>query len=245
MFFVTNRKKIIDLLKAIGVILIFIYISVYITPIALANKFNPENKRFRNIEHQQKIDELFLGVSTFDSFFDPKVEILDNQEKNVPLKDFRGKLIILYFFGSWCTSCSEVLKTLDALAQELKFREIDDIVIIPVSEDFKSYDKVALYFKSLQITNLTFYFDNRKKALSSLNITSIPTTFIINKKGYFIFKTDQNINWSDSYLINKLISIKDSLVPEILTGDKNDFNNLEQPSIILSKPIENNTIILH
>src|SRR5713226_6722311 len=50
----------------------------------------------------------------------PDFTLPDLQGKKVALKDFRGKLVLLNFWASWCTPCREEMPAMERLYQEFK-----------------------------------------------------------------------------------------------------------------------------
>lgn len=80
--------------------------------------------------------------------------LLNYKEKSAKLSDFEGKLVILDFFATWCTSCVKALPHLDALQQQR-----NDVKILVVTSEPK--EKVKAFFernkllKGLELTLVT------------------------------------------------------------------------------------------
>lgn len=243
--FYSKSKKITVVFKTIVIKGLLIGIFSLIWQISLANEFSLSNRQIKSTESRKKIDDLFLEQLSFTPTFDPKVEFFNDKGEKIPLKNFRGNFVILYFFSSWCTSCIEELKSFSKMANELNFQDIKDIAIVAIYEDFKSYDKASKFFSSININNISYYLDDKKKAFTLLKVNSLPTTFFVDKKGFIILKTSQNHDWSDKHLINKIISIKDGAEVATDNGTIKEYDNNQKSDIINNKSTQDKTTIIN
>jgi thiol-disulfide isomerase/thioredoxin len=190
-----------------------------------------------NIKNEIFFDQIKKGSL----FLEPKSLFFDKDGKSYNLFEFRNKLLLIYFWASWCNNCVEELKNLDALKQELNFREIKDLEILPISIDFKDRNTIASVYLSKNIKHLPLFFDPKKELMNSFNIKNLPHVILINEKGYVILETRQTINWKNEEFINKLLALRGTYSQESIPQleKENDIN--PENHIILkqekSKPI--------
>ena len=179
-----------------------------------------------------------LGAgSLLDAFLEPKLQVITQDNQVLTLKELRGKFVILYFFASWCSSCAPELKTLSKLQDELKFLDIKDFYIMPISIDYKNVDQVSLFFNSLNIKNINFFMDANKSAMNALNVKSLPTTLLIDQNGYIFEKIDKNINWSTKEVINHILElIKQKGSEAIATDSRKHFDGNSTSDMVFQKP---------
>ena len=85
-----------------------------------------------------------------------EVVFKDINQKNVNLDDFKGKLIILNFWATWCAPCKEEMPSLDTLQSNPK---LNNLKIFPINISQESLPKAESFFKELNIKNLDIYFD--------------------------------------------------------------------------------------
>ncbi|HOA97165.1 MAG TPA: redoxin domain-containing protein [Acetivibrio saccincola] len=105
----------------------------------------------------------------------------------VSLSDFRGKLVILNFWASWCPPCIAEMPDFDSVNKELK--EDDNVVILTVNltNGYRGEtEEVAREFINKNGFTLPVLFDTEGFAAQSYGIRSIPTTYFIDKEGYII-----------------------------------------------------------
>lgn len=151
--------------------------------------------------------ELLRNQVEIENFTPPNISITNSEGESVPLKSFRGKFVLMYFFATWCSSCSEELKALDKLKTNADFLDIDDFTIVPVSEDYKDSNHIQAHYKALKIKNLNFYLDPNKQVMGMLGVRTMPTTLLIDHNGNIFAKIDKNVNWSKKEIVNDVLHL--------------------------------------
>lgn len=122
------------------------------------------------------------------------ITLFDDQRTIHNLNDFRGKVVLLNFWASWCVPCVREMPSFSSLQESIEGR---DIVILPVSIDYKGIEAVNEFYKKHEITNLPSYLDEKGKAFRSMELKALPTTLIINKLGMEVARVLGEIDWSD------------------------------------------------
>ena len=125
----------------------------------------------------------------------------DINQKNVNLDDFKGKLIMLNFWATWCAPCKEEMPSLDALQLNTK---LYNLKIFPVNIDQEDKAKSESFFKELNIQNLEIYFDAPITLAKKFALRGVPTTIIFNKEGKEFARVIGSIDFNDEEFINWL-----------------------------------------
>jgi len=113
-----------------------------------------------------------------DSSPTPDFTFPDPGGKKVSLKDFRGKLVMLNFWATWCVPCREEMPTMERLYQEFKNK---GFVIVAV--DVKDKKTAALAFiKELKLT-YPVVFDPEGEVGLLYGAWGLPATYLIGPKG--------------------------------------------------------------
>lgn len=120
---------------------------------------------------------------------------LDKFGTQVKLSDFKGKVVILHFWASWCTNCIPQLKSLDQLQKEFP----ENLKVIALSEDYKNISSVESVFAQKKIKNLDIYSDIKLSMFSAHHIQSIPSTIVIDQHSKLILALSGDVDWSDDY----------------------------------------------
>ena len=126
-----------------------------------------------------------------------------NQE-DVNLIDYKGKLLILNFWATWCAPCREEMPSLDLLQSDFR---LDNLKIFPINIGQEDLLKSSIFFKELKIKNLDIYYDPTVTLAKKFLIRGIPTTILLDKEGKEFariigsidFANKECINWLSSY----------------------------------------------
>ena len=129
------------------------------------------------------------------------VIFMDINQKNVNLDDFKGKLIILNFWATWCAPCKEEMPSLDKLQKNTK---LDNIKIFPINIGQEDISKSESFFKELNIQNLEIYLDAPITLAKKFSLRGVPTTIIFNKEGKEFARIMGSIDFNDKEFINWL-----------------------------------------
>ena len=122
------------------------------------------------------------------------ITFLDSNEKIIKLSDYRGRLILLNFWATWCAPCKEEMPSLDSLKNNPNLRNIE---IFPINVGKDSLEKSNKFFEDLNIKNLSIYFDNNITLAKDLILRGIPTTILINKEGKEFARVIGSIDFND------------------------------------------------
>ena len=107
------------------------------------------------------------------------IAFLDVNEKMIRLKDYKGSLVLLNFWATWCAPCKEEMPSLDALKINANF---DNIEILPINIGKDSLNKSEKFFEDLGIKHLNIYFDNPITLANKFSLRGLPTTILFNKE---------------------------------------------------------------
>ena len=125
----------------------------------------------------------------------------DINQKNVNLDDFKGKLLILNFWATWCSPCREEMPSLDDLQSNSNF---SNLKIFPINIGQEDISKSKFFFKELNIKNLDIYIDVPITLAKKFSLRGVPTTILFNKQGKEFARIMGSIDFNDEEFINWL-----------------------------------------
>ncbi len=128
---------------------------------------------------------------------------LDAQNKQLDLNDYKGNLILLNFWATWCVPCKDEMPSLDALQIHTK---LDNLKIFPINVGKDSFEKSSEFFEELEIKNLELYFDPPTTLAKKFRLRGIPTSILFNKDGFEFARVIGSIDFKDEKFVEWLSS---------------------------------------
>jgi peroxiredoxin len=121
------------------------------------------------------------------------------------LADYKGKLVLLNFWATWCIPCREEMPGMETLWQ--KYKE-QGFVVLAVSVDEGSKSRIEKYSKMF---NLSFpiLLDPESEVSDLYKVSNMPTSFLIDGNGKVISRIVGTEDWSSPAaveLVEKLLS---------------------------------------
>ena len=126
---------------------------------------------------------------------------LDQRKNQINLSDFRGNLILLNFWATWCAPCKEEMPSLDKL---LTYKNLSNLKIFPINIGNDTIEKSEKFYDNLEIKNLNFYFDNPISLAKKLSLRGVPTTILFDKNGIEFARIIGSIDFKDEKFIQWL-----------------------------------------
>lgn len=133
---------------------------------------------------------------------------VDEQGHNLTLKDFRGKVVLLNVWATWCIPCREEMPTLDALEARLGG---DSFQVVELSIDEAGLPAIRKFFRDIGITHLKPYLGDSIRVMAGLAVFGLPTTILIDRDGKEIGRLVGPAEWDSPDAIaffEKIIATK-------------------------------------
>lgn len=126
----------------------------------------------------------------------PNEDFQDALGAQVNLADFKGQVVILNFWASWCAPCVAELPTLDRLQADLADTGLK---VVAVSLDRDGIKKAAPFFRRTGVKNLKLYTDRMSDLFQELKASALPTTYLLDREGkvvsFYVGATDWSSDW--------------------------------------------------
>lgn len=109
----------------------------------------------------------------------PDFNLSNTSGKNISLSDFRGKVLVINFFATWCPPCKDEIPGFVNVYNRLKDH---GFAIIGISLDSDTRDELPGFIKKYGIT-YPIVLGNREIAARYGKVQTIPATFLVDRKG--------------------------------------------------------------
>jgi cytochrome c biogenesis protein CcmG/thiol:disulfide interchange protein DsbE len=125
-----------------------------------------------------------------------------DDDRTVKLSDYRGQVVVLNFWASWCPPCVEEAPSLVKMQARLKDK---GVVVVGVSEDADE----AAYHRFLEHYNMNIVAvrDPSAKTKALYGTVLIPETFVIDRKGVVRRKFVSSVDWTSPEVIDFLTKL--------------------------------------
>lgn len=118
--------------------------------------------------------------------------------ESISLETFRGKVVLLNLWATWCPPCREEMPTLDALQAELGGAEFE---VVALSIDQDGPGVVQSFYDEIGIENLRVYNDPSAQAGVKLGILGVPVTLLFDREGYEVARLTGPKDWHGSEMV--------------------------------------------
>ena len=130
-----------------------------------------------------------------------EVVFKDINQKDVDLNNYKGKLLLLNFWATWCAPCKEEMPSLDSLQSDTR---LNNLKVFPINIGQENSLKSKIFFKELNIENLEIYFDSTITLAKKFALRGVPTTILFNKEGQEFARIIGSIDFNNEEFINWL-----------------------------------------
>lgn len=120
------------------------------------------------------------------------IGFLDGEGKSVRLSDFKGRVVVLNLWATWCTPCRVELPTLAGLQ---KAYDPQEVLVLPLSIDKANDTEKARAELGLN-PPLPLYIDSEVQALSKWGVTGMPTTIVLDARGLEVARLEGEADWN-------------------------------------------------
>jgi thiol-disulfide isomerase/thioredoxin len=130
------------------------------------------------------LSRLAAALGDFSYFTPPKpvppIRFVDGSGRTLTLADFKGRVVLVNFWATWCGPCVEEMPSLDRLQAKLGGT---NFTVLDLSIDRQGKDAVKPFFAANKLTHLKVYLDPKAAAFHTLEGEGVPTSFLIGADG--------------------------------------------------------------
>ncbi len=117
----------------------------------------------------------------------------DGKGAPLDLSHWKGKVVLLNLWATWCGPCRKEMPELAQLQKLLGSKEFE---VVAISEDLKGAEASAAFLKDSGAENLALYVDPKMTALNALQSIGMPTTLLIGRDGKEIGRLLGPADWA-------------------------------------------------
>jgi thiol-disulfide isomerase/thioredoxin len=132
----------------------------------------------------------------------PSLELVDLQGKKHSLADYRGKVVLINFWATWCAPCREEMPSIERLRASLEGRPFAVLAVNlaePESRIQKFLDAMPLGF--------TILLDRDTKTTRAWQAKVLPATYIVGADGAIRYRHVGELDWSKPEIRKQIVAL--------------------------------------
>jgi thiol-disulfide isomerase/thioredoxin len=131
----------------------------------------------------------------------PEVTFEDASGTKRQLADFKGKVVLLNLWATWCAPCRHEMPTLDRLQARLGG---PSFAVVALSIDRSGPTVVQPFYESIGIKHLAIYLDTTGRMARNLGALGIPTTLLIDSDGREVGRAAGALDWDSAAVVEQI-----------------------------------------
>lgn len=129
----------------------------------------------------------------------PALILQDLQGKTHNLNDYKGKVVLVQFWATYCGPCRQEMPTMDKMVKKMADVPFK-ILAIDMGESKAEVEKFVSEVKP----EFTILLDESGNSIENWKVFAVPSNFIIDPQGKIRYTLFGGVDWDDEVLINKL-----------------------------------------
>lgn len=122
----------------------------------------------------------------------PQVPVKDQFGKILRLADFKGEVVLVNFWATWCSPCVYEMPSLNRLQADLGPA---GLTVMAVSVDRQGLSLVEGFYKSYALANLGIFLDPDGELAGEFGVRGLPTSYLIDRQGRLVGGLQGSLEW--------------------------------------------------
>lgn len=123
----------------------------------------------------------------------PDIAFQDGSGKPLKLSDWKGRVVLVNLWATWCAPCRKEMPDLAALQKELGFEQFE---VVAISVDRKGAEASSAFLKETGADNLKLYVEPTTRIVGDLQSAGLPATILVDRQGREIGRLLGPAHWA-------------------------------------------------
>ncbi len=134
----------------------------------------------------------------------PPLQLKDLQGKLQKLDDYKGKVLLVQFWATYCGPCRKEMPTMNKMSQKLKN---DGVPFKILAVDMGEPEADVRKFVDIVKPEFTILLDESGKSIQDWKVFAVPSNFIIDPQGKIRYTLFGGVDWTDPKLVKSIAAL--------------------------------------
>jgi len=127
----------------------------------------------------------------------PAISFADPAGDRVDLSEFKGKLVLINLWATWCAPCLREMPSLERMQKQLG----DNIAVVAISEDRGGGKTVEPFTAKLGLKSVKIYLDPKSAVGHAFSVQGLPTSILIDREGRVLGRVEGGAEWDSPKIL--------------------------------------------
>lgn len=123
----------------------------------------------------------------------PDVVLLDAEDGEHSLTEYRGRWVVLNFWATWCAPCRREMPSLDRLQAAMP-----ELAVVPVATGRNAIEGIRRFFEEAGVKSLPILRDPKSELARAMHVMGLPVTVILNPEGQEVARLIGDAEWDSA-----------------------------------------------
>ena len=124
---------------------------------------------------------------------------LKDNNTTVSLSEWRGKVVLLNFWATWCSPCIREMPSIQKLS---KLLSKESFAVLALSQDIQGWSKIRPFIRKYQLNDLPIYNDPKLSGAKKFAVKGLPTTILLDRDGRELGRLLGHAEWDSKEAID-------------------------------------------
>ncbi len=167
--------------------------------VALLKIQNPVSRAARSVKETKRVKNTLRGLRRLPKNITPPLSLPDLDGINRQLTDYRGKVVLVNFWASWCPPCIEEIPSMKRLYKIMENKPFE-ILAVNVGEN----KSAILKFRKQLGFDFPVLLDRKGHAYKEWKVYVYPSNFLLDAHGQLRFGTPGGVVWDGDEAITTI-----------------------------------------
>ncbi len=129
----------------------------------------------------------------------PDIEFQDGSGKPVKISEWRGRIVLINLWATWCAPCRKEMPALAELQSKLGSKDFE---VVAISIDRKGIEASSAFLKETGAHSLKLYVEPSSRILNELQALGLPATVLVDRQGREIGRLLGPAEWNSPEAVN-------------------------------------------